>query len=715
MFFNYRNRRPEETAEDRMIPKRFVAFAATLLFAAMLSFAAAGCTTQQAASSANSASAQTASGAPTAQDYETVLDPKAVVSTFIAEKFSDQKITNEDEALAAIKSVYNRIGADDTTDLEITAIRPTETGTTYYIFNQKAGDVLVRGASVKVIVDKDNTAIGLVSAILPKVGLAKAETWAISAAEAEQIVVKQCESNGHAGVKVQSDATEQMLIPFKDAAERPQYQYAWVVYTPNFDTSSEMHYLAHYVDADGRYLYAIPIAEPHNADAVAGDKANFDFEKYEQSTWSGPVTLHDGSTKEIEVPVLVNKEDNTQILADSKRKILCADYADWTFEQTLSPRINTSGSFDNTELLAYDTFVKVWDFYDSIGWTGPDGEGTPTLLLMDYVDENRKPIDRAYYSGRQEGFQTFAFNRLNPDGENMDVIAHEFTHGVTSTAMITIIYLNDPGAINEGMSDVLGNLVEMLLVNKPESAWLIGDSSGVKTLRSMKDPHAYQQPEYRWDTYYAPNVIKGTEVNDLGGVHVNSSLLNVVSYKLDQAGMPAADQVYFWMNVALAMTAYTDYEQLAQLLPWCMEQSGYAQYNEALKTAISEGGYASLQEPSSPPAGSGKVSIKYSASDICDNGLVRFTLISAESNAEIDSWPTAKTYQATFYVPAGDYSCHAFIGSALLQNCKHYVYSGDSWIASNTSLTDGPKIHVEEGKTLELSAQGLPESVDALS
>lgn len=692
-------------------PKALQAIALSFFLAAMLAVAS-GCAGQQGSSSASaSAQAQGSGSAPTTEQYDTAFNPTGVVSTFVGEKFYDQKVTDEASALAAVKSVYSRIGADDTTDLQVTAIRPTETGTTYYIFNQVAGDVLVHGASVKLITNKDNEAIALVSAILPKVQIAKAESWQITAAQAAEAVVKECAADGHTGMKPVEGATEQVLIPVPKLESNMQF--AWVVYTPNYDTDSEMPYLAHYVDGSGAYLYAIPINEPHNADAESGDKANFDFGKFEQSTWTGTLKLHDGTTKDVELPVLVDKSDNTTILADGKRKILCADYAKWANEETLAPSTSADNSFDNTDLLAYDTFIKVWDFYDGIGWTGPDGEGTPTLLLMNYVNSAGEPVDQASYSGRQHGFQAFNFNRVNPDGENMDVIAHEFTHCVTTTTMTTNIYVNETGAINEGMSDVLGNLVEMILVNKPETAWLIGDSSGVGTLRSMKEPHEFQQPEFRWDTYYAPNVVTGTGTNDRGGVHDNSSLLNIVSYKLDQAGMPPTDQFYFWMNVAMAMTPRTDFAQMAELLPWCLEQTGYAQYADALKKAIDEAGYTKLEQPTTLPAGDGAVSITFDAPELNEKGLVCFMFTPTAGNAQIGTWPAAGMTKATCTLPAGDYTLGAYLGAEAMPDCTPYVYTDAGWKLASSGATSST-IHVDEGKTVEISADGLPTTLGAV-
>lgn len=655
---------------------------------------------------------QGAAGTPTDEQYNAVLMPTGMACAFIGEKFYDQKIADENDALAAVKSVFGRIGADDSTELVINAVRPTETGTTYYIFNQKAGDVLVFGASVKVIVDEEGMAVGLVSAILPEVQMPKLEDWEVTASQAEEIVKGECKETWRVDAKLVEGATEMVLIHIPTWKEN--FEYAWVVYTPNYEADSEMGYLAHYVDARGLYLYALPISEPHNADAAQGDRANFDFGKFEQSTWSGAVTLHDGSTKDIQVPVLVDAGNNASILADGTRKILCADYADWNFQETLSPRVSADASFDNMELLAYDAFIKVWDFFDSIGWTGPDGEETPTLLLMNYVNDNGDPEENAFYLGRMNGFQAFTFNGISPDGESMDIIAHEFAHAVSSTAMTSNVYLNDTASINEGMSDVLGNLVEMLVEGDPESAWLMGDGVGEgKTVRSIKDPHAHLNPEFRWDAYYAPPVAMGTATNDFGGAHANSTILGLISYRLDQAGMQPADQFYFWMNVELAMTPRTDYAQMAQLLPWCMEQAGYPQYVGALQAAIDAARLTALEEPATPPAGTGRVSIAYKAPGITDEGWVRFALIPAGTAKEIYTFPSAETGRADCAVPPGDYACTALIGANNPAYCDEYIYADGIWgpkISDTEAVFD---VRVEEGKTVELSVQGLPESADA--
>ena len=136
------------------------------------------------------------------------------------------------------------------------------------------------------------------------------------------------------------------------------------------------------------------------------------------------------------------------------------------------------------------------------------------------------------------------------------------------------------------MSDVLGNLIEMKL-DGDKGAWIIAEGRGEKGVwRSMSDPHEYGQPAFAFEAYYAPHPPVPSEMNDQGGVHRNSSLLNIVSYRLSQTGMSVEDQGNFWINVALVLSPQSDYPMLAKMLPWVMEHSGLSQYVEPLKAAI---------------------------------------------------------------------------------------------------------------------------------
>jgi Zn-dependent metalloprotease len=120
----------------------------------------------------------------------------------------------------------------------------------------------------------------------------------------------------------------------------------------------------------------------------------------------------------------------------------------------------------------------------------------------------------------------------------IDVIGHELTHGVTQYEA-DLVYNNQPGALNESFSDVMGILVKQKVLGQTadKANWLIGEGllapgiNGV-ALRSMKDP----------GTAYDDSVIGGKDPqpgymkdfvktsSDNGGVHINSGIPNHAFY-----------------------------------------------------------------------------------------------------------------------------------------------------------------------------------------
>ncbi|MBR3160430.1 MAG: M4 family metallopeptidase [Atopobiaceae bacterium] len=640
--------------------------------------------------------------------YDKALSGEGIVSTFIGEPFYDGEVKDEEDALKAIQSVMDRIGGDDSTVLECFAEQPTETGTTYYSFIQQAGDVKVHGASVKLITDKDNKAIGLVSSIMPNIKIESLESWATTQEEAEEVVRRQLADDGVKGVDVIPDASHQTLLALESGSDLQQY--AWVVYTQNYYEDVDMGYLAHYVSEDGAYLYNIPVLEPWDVESYNGESTylSFDFDQYEQAEWTGDAILHDGTTKQLTLPVLRNPDTGETVLGDAERKVLCGDYASFDSDGEVVPVSSNDASFESIDLLVYDTYLRVWDFYKSIGWTGPDDLGSPSLLLMNYLNENGQQEKNAVYTGRYGGWQTFAFTRLASYGECIDVIGHEFTHCVTGTTMTTNLYKNDMGAINEGMSDVMGNLVEMLIGNNPDGAWTIGEGGGEDTLiRSMSDPHTHGQPEYAWDVYYAPSVAVGNDNNDQGGVHTNSSLLNRVSYKLGEAGMTPEDQVYFWMNVALAMTPNTDYPQMAELMPWCMAQAGCQQYVDAVKKAIDEAKFTVTEPPAELPEGAGAITVECPDVEISDAGGFILFLFPQEGAADTSAWPPVGSTLTRAVVQPGAYTAFLVIENSDGMNL--FTYTAEGW-AEAEGINDRENsaiINVGAGESVQLDLKGV--------
>lgn len=190
---------------------------------------------------------------------------------------------------------------------------------------------------------------------------------------------------------------------------------------------------------------------------------------------------------------------------------------------------------------AFDGAGATYDFLKTVfGRSGIDGADMRMVATVHYG----RGYDNAFWNGKQmvygdgDGEVFLRFTR------SLDVIAHELAHGVTEFTS-GLVYWEQPGALNEHFSDVIGALVKQWrLGQKAEEAdWLIGAEllgPELKTppgqavaLRSMKAPGtAYDDPLLGKDPQPAhmKDLYKGHA--DSGGVHINSGIPNLVFHRV---------------------------------------------------------------------------------------------------------------------------------------------------------------------------------------
>ena len=144
---------------------------------------------------------------------------------------------------------------------------------------------------------------------------------------------------------------------------------------------------------------------------------------------------------------------------------------------------------------------------------------------------------------------------------SLDVIAHELAHGVTQNTS-RLVYENQPGALNESFSDIIGAQVD-------RNDWLIGEDVTLTSdfLRSMKNPSAGSQPSHMDQFMRLPNTADG----DWGGVHINSGIPNRMFYLLAEGlteeglgvsvGRAKADRITF--QAFTTLTRNSDFDAAA--------------------------------------------------------------------------------------------------------------------------------------------------------
>ncbi|MCT2409735.1 M4 family metallopeptidase [Chryseobacterium antibioticum] len=185
---------------------------------------------------------------------------------------------------------------------------------------------------------------------------------------------------------------------------------------------------------------------------------------------------------------------------------------------------------------------KTYDYFkDTFNRNSYDNQGA---VLDSYVHvrsswENAAWIGNAMVYG--DGASTF-----KPLGA-FDVTAHELGHAVCQETA-DLVYQRESGALNEGLSDIWGAVVENAYAPEKQN-FLIGEDItkvAPNYLRSMSNPNTglSKQPDTYKGTYWkdASNTcIPNPDTNDSCGVHYNSGVLNYWFYLLVTGGSGTND------------------------------------------------------------------------------------------------------------------------------------------------------------------------------
>ncbi len=132
----------------------------------------------------------------------------------------------------------------------------------------------------------------------------------------------------------------------------------------------------------------------------------------------------------------------------------------------------------------------------------------------------------------------------------VDVIAHEFTHGVTNYSA-RLEYQFQSGALNEAFSDIFAAMVD-------RDDWTIGEDVVMVppyNLRDLADPHNSLNPQPENMEEYQDLPID----QDNGGVHINSTIPSHVAYLVAKAlGRDKAEKI-FYRTLTVHLTPQSDF------------------------------------------------------------------------------------------------------------------------------------------------------------
>lgn len=229
---------------------------------------------------------------------------------------------------------------------------------------------------------------------------------------------------------------------------------------------------------------------------------------------------------------------------------------------------------------AYDYLGAAYNFFwNRFGRDSYDGRGAQIQATVRACDVRYYcPFSNAFWEGSQLVFgQGFVTD---------DVVTHEFTHAVTQYSS-DLFYAYEPGALNEAISDIMGEFVDQSYNASGEDIsklWLAGEDLPYGAIRDMANPNNYQQPATVGGTYWSSRQ-PDDPYFDNGGVHTNSGPANRLAYLIAQGasvdgvtirgiGLPKSEQL--WYRTAHQLPSGADYNTLGvAIYSTCLQMVGF--------------------------------------------------------------------------------------------------------------------------------------------
>lgn len=378
----------------------------------------------------------------------------------------------------------------------------SESGT-HVRLQQVVSGVPVRGGEVVAHFDGD-TLVALDARIVADLEVEVRPVLTVLAAEAraKDELFARVPSLGASDVR-EGKAPE--LVVFAEPGRAPRLAYHHVV---RASSATEIAVLDVTVDAlDGTLLEA--------------------FDDLETIKTSAPGVL--GDIKQFEV---TDSGGGNFSLVDKTRAAEIRTYTAAT-QQSLPGALATStqiGSWDNVAKgkgAAVDAHFYagfVYDYYKTkFGRNGLDGANSPMISTAHFGIN----YDNAFWDGTQMAYGD-GNTRFKALSAGVDVVGHEFTHGVT-TSTSNLVYQGQPGALNEAISDIFSSFIEHQYKPDDRANWLTGETIGIGgAIRDLSNPKAKGQPSHMKEFVNTQQ--------DNGGVHINSGIPNNAAYLMTMGG-----------------------------------------------------------------------------------------------------------------------------------------------------------------------------------
>lgn len=335
----------------------------------------------------------------------------------------------------------------------------------------------------------------------------------------------------------------------------------------------------------------------------------------------------------------------------------------------------------------YHTGLVYQYYYLQHGRESVDNQGGNMISVIHVPNDNGTPMDNAYWNGSYVSLGDGA-SYFTPLAGALDVMAHEFTHGVIDYT-VQLEYQYQSGALNESYADVGGALVD-------DDDWLIGEDIVVPqyfpsgAMRDMANPHNGAQPgDFDWQPATMSEYVDMPLSEDNGGVHVNSGIPNHAAYLIgDAIGREKMGDIYYRILDGHYLGRYAQFVDMRLAAIQAAEElyGGESAEVQAVKdafTAVGIGEGGGTEQPPDNPVIEGDEWIAFVNDEGFDNSLWVGTPENPPSSLQQLSSTQVYTATGKPIDASGDGSVLVFVDAT--NNIRSVeIDSGEESIISNT-------------------------------
>lgn len=372
----------------------------------------------------------------------------------------DDVITNTDSAFSAIESIKDLIGLTDAkSELSLDSINVID-GNKYYRFYQRQGNIPVYGRDIVVASDADGKPLILTSNYVnlnQKVSI----ELGVTAEQIQKSVNNYFNTNQ---ISISEIKEENYVIYSFDKTSKPVLAYKTIILFDNSAyeilidlNTSEILQSCQLLENAAEYVYS-----EDNSISTEGWKSE-----------DGKYLLHNDkyNIDVFDVDNINTRDENGEIKEDFR-------------EYGLSTIASDTNKFGKQGVSLLDNLIKCNNYYDKLGDKGFDS--IHGGINCSYQSGNNSSGGGGIIDGKKVAALLIG---KNMDSSDVDVVAHEYTHAVTD-CIANFKNTQDnlmPSAIDEGFSDIFGELIEEQVLNLDAPNWCM-DSEEISLKRNIINP-----------------------------------------------------------------------------------------------------------------------------------------------------------------------------------------------------------------------------------